>query len=79
MMAGKYMMHRKIMREIVKASEKYSVPDDIPLEREKLIEIAAQCFATLAAIDFRAAMDYRAALNHGVTPIVEKRLPSDKG
>ena len=72
MMAGKYMMHRKIMREIVKASEKYAVPEEIPLEREKLIEIAAQCYATLAAIDFRAAF------NQVIAAIVEKRLPSDK-
>ena len=71
-MAGRPMMHRKIMREIVKASEKYAVPDDIHLGCEKLIEIAAQCYATLAAMDFRAA------LNQVVADIVEKRLPSDK-
>jgi len=47
------MINKGLISEVVKAAEKIDVPDDIPLTRDELFEIATQSLAALAVADFK--------------------------
>ena len=47
------MINKGLISEVVNAAEKIDVPDDIPLTREELFEMATQSLAALAVADFK--------------------------